>query len=324
MTLAKAFISADWLGRSRAKLVVVVVLAVAYTVLLATVSIRTHCGLKTQMKDLGNADRSIWGAANGDWSMTQYNFKRTEPRSRLAGHANLIFWPISLLYRIWSDPIVLLILTTFACTAAGLGLYCLSRHYLGNTWWICVPPAAFYMSPLVHDANLYDFHVITLATAFVVWSVYAFTIKKKAWAWALLVLAMLCKEDVALVTAMLGLHFIVTKERKTGILVLAASVAYFLIVNGVVTPQFNKGQLSESLSTSGSANRWDWILEKPQAILGVLFRPDRLRLPLYLLLSGAIAAWRGKSFLLLVLPHLGIGMLSDTVWMTRITGTYYW
>ena len=53
-------------------------------------------------------------------------------------------------------------------------------------------------------------------------------------------------------------------------------------------------------------------------------RPDRLRIPVYLLLSGLVMAWRGWRWFPLLLPSLGLALLSNTVWMTRITGTYYW
>src|SRR5207237_2799029 len=152
-------------GRSRGAwlpsgTVIVSVAVVLYVVLLSTLSIVQHLGLKTQMNDLGNADQALWAAAQGDWTMTQSNTTERRSISRLAIHANLIFWPLSLGYRVWPDPKWLLVLTSLACGVAGVGLYAIARRRLGDGTTAPIAPFAFYATPIVHDANLYDFHVI--------------------------------------------------------------------------------------------------------------------------------------------------------------------
>jgi len=57
--------------KGRAATLLVLGLALAYTLFLSTLSILAHRGLKTQMNDLGNADQALWAAAHGDWAMTQ-------------------------------------------------------------------------------------------------------------------------------------------------------------------------------------------------------------------------------------------------------------
>jgi len=55
-----------------------------------------------------------------------------------------------------------------------------------------------------------------------------------------------------------------------------------------------------------------------------MIRPDRLRVPIYFLLSGLLTALRGRRWMPLLIPSIGMALLSETLWMTRITGTYYW
>ncbi|MDA1278207.1 MAG: DUF2079 domain-containing protein [Verrucomicrobia bacterium] len=105
---------------------------VVYTAVMAALSIERHGALRTQMNDL---DEQL--------------------RSRIGVHANVIFWPLGFLFKLWPEPEFLLILTSLACGLAGLGIYFFSRLHLGDGWPAVIPAAAFLLSPIVHDANLY-------------------------------------------------------------------------------------------------------------------------------------------------------------------------
>ena len=299
-----------------------VVMAVAYAVCLGSFSVLAHMGLQTQMNDLGNADQAIWAASEGDWAMTVSNDLDGRLRSRIGIHANFIYWPLSLVYRLWPDPILLLLVATVSCTAAGLGLFALALRVLGPSWWTLVPPAAFYLSPMVQDANLYDFHALTIASACLVWAVWAFASHRDAVGFLLLFGALSCKEDVPLVGIALGVVYLLGGHRRRGLMVIALSTVYLLVVVGLLVPLFNAGEPPSKMETS--ANRYAWLTEQPGLILSTVLRPDRLRLPLYFLASGALAAWSARRWLLLLVPPLAAGWLSVTVWMTRLTGTYYW
>lgn len=294
--------------------------AVLYASFLSILAIRAHLGLQTQMNDLGNANQVFWAATQGDWQMHQSNNLDERIRPRFAVHANVLFLPLTLLYHLWADPRILLVLASIACATTGLGLFFLSRRLLGESWWTLVPPAVFFLSPIVHDANLYDFHIITLAAAILVWSIWAFATNRIRWGWVLFGLLLLCKEDMPFVGLMLGTHFLITGERRRGLTMIAVSAAYLVVILGAILPIITGGELA----ARGTSNRYDWLLERPWDILETVTRPDRIRLPIYFLLSGAIAAWRARSWLLLTIPHLAMGLFSATTWMTRLTGAYYW
>ena len=319
-------------GRLPSGTVIVSVAVVLYMVLLSTLSIVQHRGLKTQMNDLGNADQALWAAANGDWTMTQSNTRQGRPMSRLAIHANLIFWPLSLGYRIWPDPEWLLVLNSAACAIAGLGLYAIARRRLGDGLGAVVAPLAFFASPIVHDANLYDFHTITLATAFLVWAVWAFDAGRPRLAWGVLFGALLCQEDIPFVGAMLGFRLWWNGSRRQGLAVAAVSLTYLAAVAALLVPALTG---EDGLMRATGDERYGWLgstpleiartlFTEPGRVLGHVLSPDRLRLPLYLGLSGGVAAMRSWPMLLLTVPHLALGTLSQISWVTAVTGTYYW
>lgn len=304
----------------------VLLAAAVYVILLATLSICLHLALKTQMNDLGNVDQALWAAANGDLAMTQSNTLAGVDIPRFVVHANLIFLVLALPYLIHASPVWLLLTGTLSCAAAGLGLYAFARRRLGDTWWTAVPPLAFYASPLTHDANLYDFHVITLYTALLIWALYFFDARRPTAAWSLLALALLCKEDVALIGIMLGGFLFFTDRRRDGIIAVAVCVAYFVVLQGI------KGAVAEA--PPETAFRWQWLgsnpgevittlVTSPGDVLAHLLRPDKVRLPLYLFVCGALAGLRSWPALLLLVPTVGMAMLSSQGWSTRLTGTYY-
>lgn len=308
-------------------------LSIVYIVFLSTLSVLQHHGLRTQMNDLGNADQALWAAANGDLTMTQSNDMDGKLRSRIGVHANFIFYPLSLLYLIWPDPRLLLVLTSIACAAAGMGLYAIARHRLGDAWWSVIPVTVFLISPIVHDSNLYDFHITTVVAALFVWTFWAFDTCRYRLGWALFILSLLCNEDVALMTMMFGLYLALRGSRQKGLLIIGISLFYFILVVSVVVPIYNEGLGPSKLE--GYANRYSWLGSNPSGILISLFerslevikhimQPDRLRLPLYLLISGGVAGLGAWPILLIALPQIMAALLANGIWMTRITGTYYW
>ena len=311
----------------------VVALACGYALLLSVLGILQHRGLRTQMNDLGNADQAMWAAANGDWLMTQSNTLDELPRSRLGVHVNLLFLPLSLLYHLWPSPEMLLVATSLACAAAGLGIFAFARRRLGHSWWTLIPPLAFWASPIVQDANLYDFHIITITTALLVWALCCFDAGSLRRGWLLLALALACKEDVAPLVLMYGATLWLSGSRRLGGWVAGVAAGWFLISVKIMVPLATGGQALERLGGAGSRYQWlgegplemvASLLHDPLGVLGALTQPEKLRLPLFLLLCGGVAALRAWRFLLLLAPPVLFAILAEGVWMTRLAGTYYW
>ncbi len=305
---------------------VVLIAAALYAVSFFVLCLCLQAALKTQMNDLGNADQALWAAANGDLAMTQSNTLAGVDLPRFMVHANLIFFALVPLYWITPSTVWLALVASLSCAAAGLGLYAFARRRLGDTGWALVAPLAFFASPLTHDANLYDFHVITLYTALLVWAIYAFDAGRPRLAWPLFALALLCKEDVPLIGIMVGGFLAATGKRREGIIAALVSIGYFGLLQA--------GRAAMPEATPEMAFRWHWLGRGPIEMITTLFtspgevvmhllRPDKIRLPVYLLVGGGLAALRGWPALLLLVPTVAMAMLSSQGWSTRLTGTYY-
>lgn len=313
----------------RGQYVFVGLIGLLYFIYLFYLSIASHQALKTQMNDLGNVDQALWYFSQGDFTMKQTNHYGAEAISRFGVHANFIFWIIGMAYAMVPHPYVLFFISTAACVASGFGLYGIARHYLGETWWAIIPALCFWLSPIVHDANLYDFHVITMTACFVIWMIWAFEQGKTKIGWILLFVVLLCQEDAVLIVVMYGIYQMI-RRHEFGLQILAVSLGYAMIVFGLFVPWVTDGK---GLLPSDTRYHWlgrnaltvmETITNSPMMIIAHLFSPDRLRLPMYFLVSGGIVGISAWPILLLALPQMLSGMMTDNNFHTRLTGTYYW
>lgn len=310
----------------------VVLAAVLYAVILGWFSVAAHRGFLTQMNDLGNADQAIWAASRGDLRMTVSNDVDGVVKSRLAVHLNVLYLALAPLYLVARSPVFLLLLGVASVALASLGIHAWARRHLGDGWTAALFPLAFLLHPMVHDATLFDFKIVTLATAALVWSIVAFESGHPVAGWVLAIVVLLSQEDLALLTLFLAVWLAANGRRKGGAALAAVTVLYLAVMLGVVVPLLSAGDGLAKLT--GVGNRLAWlgsgageiagaIASRPLEVAAHLLRPDRLRLPLYLLLSGGVAALAAPRLLVLLVPTTIGAMLTGTPWMTQITGTYY-
>ena len=102
-------------------------MVVAYFLTFATLTVLAHEAYRTTAFDLGSMDQAIWNTLHGRF------FRATvQPgvEIRLVGHVEPILLPISLLYLIYSDPKVLLVLQSAVVALGALPAYWLARDLL--------------------------------------------------------------------------------------------------------------------------------------------------------------------------------------------------
>lgn len=297
----------------------VLIVASAYTLFLGTLSIVQHLGFRTTLPELGHADRSLWAITQGDWLMHVVYRPSGIPLSRLSIHANFIYWLLSPLYLIWPAPEQLLVLNTLACTAAGLGVYKLARLELRDSPWAAVAPMVFWASPMVHDANLAEFSPLVLSVPLVVWALWAFRVDRMRLGTLLVVLALSCQEEVALPVMALGAYLALSGKRRAGIVMACSALAYLVLTVGVVIPAFG-----EPSFPGLAGQQFGWLVRSgPAAIIQHVSGPDRIRVPLYLLLCGGVVAFRAWPILLLAVPQVVFAALNERIGPSRLTGTYW-
>ncbi|MCA9602485.1 MAG: DUF2079 domain-containing protein [Polyangiales bacterium] len=139
--------------------------------------------------------------------------------------------------------------------------------------------------------------------------------------WSLAVLA--CREDLALVTAMLGVAGLVGSPRigRTGLRVAAISAAYFALFVLVLVPVFGpkEGSLELHFGKWGGsmAGVAVGLVTRPGEVLAHVFAPERLRYLALLFAPLLGLPLLAPRRLLPALPLLAINLLSS--WPTAIT-----
>ena len=330
--------------RRNAPHIVLGLLVVAFIVTFAFLAIQRHRALESNGMDLGNVDQALWNTAHGDFMA----FTNMAPlRNRLALHVEpilLLFVPLYWLGL--GGPVALLLVQAVVVGLGAWPLFQLARRALGGeaptpssqaailsdrvgTWLALVFSLAYLLMPALEAAVLYDFHAVTMAPTFLLFAFYHLEMRRPGRFALAAVLAMACKEDMALTVALLGLYALVTRRWRFGLPALLGGILWFVVALGVVQPTFSP--------TGGNiqAARYAWLgRDLPTVVETLLQRPEvvwqhvwqRANLPAYLsgllLPTGLLAALSPLTWLP-ALPTLAINLLSDNPFTWRLEEFHY-
>jgi uncharacterized membrane protein len=334
---------------------------VAFVATFAVLAVRRHAALATNGMDLGNVNQALWNTAQGDFLA----FTNMAPvQNRLALHVEPILLLLVPLYWLGlGGPVALLVIQAAVVGLGALPLYWLAREHLtpwpplhqmergtrsplatgwrgglgGEVFLALVFPVAYLLLPALEAAVMYDFHAVTLAPTCLLFAFY-YLLRGRALRFALFaVLAMACKEDVALTVAMLGLYVLVAGRLggghrvrwPAGLAALTGGLAWFAIALFVVQPAFSP--------TGGNvqAVRYAWLGDGVAGIVDtLLWRPELIwnhvwhqaDLPGYLaglLVPTAFLGILSPLTWLPALPSLVINLLSDDPFTWRLEAFHY-
>lgn len=197
------------------------------------------------------------------------------------------------------------------------------------TRWLPVAFVLLYLlSPSLEAANLSDFHAVALSPLFLLFAFY-FLETDRPWGFvAFAFLAAMCKEEVGLLAAMMGLWAALVRRRWTlGLGVAVAGAGWSLLCFAVIMPHFS------GLGSSAFWVRYGQfgggplevarnLLAQPGLFVDWLRRPDVLRYLRDLWLSSGGLAILHPLSLAMALPSLAINTFSSYGWMHSGGGHY--
>jgi uncharacterized membrane protein len=228
------------------------------------------------------------------------------------------------LYAIWSDSRILALVPPVAIAIAVLLLYRFARRVVGRLLGFVVG-GAFLLAPGLQSIALFQFKEIILTIPLLMLAA-TFLLERRYVPFLVgLALALMCKEEVGLIAAMLGVYILLCHRRYLlGSLLAIGGVVWVVFLLQVVIPFFSGGSRyyyfgSGAYSGSGL---YDYLGSSlPEILQTVLTRPDivwqnvvipekaqavgTIFLPLF------IVALFGVDILLPVLPTLGYTLLSN-------------
>jgi hypothetical protein len=197
---------------------------------IALAAVWRHGQFMTFTYDLGFMDQTVWNTAHG--RLLKFSIGMTGLASRpLTGRLEVPFLLIAPLYRLWADPRLLQILQAMALGLGAVPLYAFARRRLGSDFAACVFAACFVLHPALQGIGLAAVHTNAFAVPLLIAALVSLDrgTPRAFFVWSLL--ALCCREDVALVTVPLGLYAACRPSfRRTGVGLSLLSVVWLVTV----------------------------------------------------------------------------------------------
>lgn len=235
--------------------------AVTFSILCA---IRWRYYLYTDF-DLAIFSQAIDGTLRG----TLYSSIRGMPW--LGDHSSLILFVLAPVYAIARHPLTLLVIQSSALALGALPIHALARRELRHEGLALVCAALYLLQPALGYANLFEFHPEMLATPLLAAAFHFVRAGRTRPALVTAGIALLCREDVALVVAMLGLYargWTRPRRPRLALGLLASAAASLAVTFLILRPLFTHGE-----SEYAGVYR-QWGTSFGSVVAGMLSRPD--------------------------------------------------
>ncbi|MGQ9627274.1 MAG: DUF2079 domain-containing protein [Anaerolineae bacterium] len=300
--------------------ILMIVATLAYILTFGLLSLLRHWSLGSNAFDLGNMDQAAWNTLHGNPLRFTADFLFGE--IRLAIHVEPVMFAIAPLYLIYSGPETLLILQTLALAFGAWPLFLLARRRLESDLAALALAASYLLMPALEAVNLFDFHPLALAPAFVLWAFYFLERRggegrDALWFLLLMLLAMSCREDVALLVATSGIYAgLVYRRKKTALAGLITGIVWFYLTVQVIIPTFRLGAYeSPYLSYYRHLGRGPMeialnLLTHPRLMLEIIATPENAKAMAALLLPFMGIPIFGLPLLLVAAPAFAVILFS--------------
>jgi uncharacterized membrane protein len=184
--------------------------------------------------DLGIYDQGTWLLSRG-----KDPFVTIRGLELFGHHANVFLFLLVPFYWLGAGPVFLLVVQVLAQASGAIAVFLLARDLLRSKWAGVVLAAALLLNPTYQWLTWEFFHPDAVAIGPLLFAYWAARGKRWRWFTVAAVLAILCKEDLAIAIAILGIIVAFRGDRKRGAIVAALSTAYFFFATRVLIPAEN-------------------------------------------------------------------------------------
>jgi uncharacterized membrane protein len=269
--------------------------------------------------DLAFYDQILWRTARGDIMGMSIE---GDHWSNWAFHVEPILLLIAPFTLIFSDTRWLLILQTVVLAIGAIPVYRIAARYWQKMWAGCLFAALYLLYPSIGWANKFDFHPLTITTPLLLFAFDAAELKRHRLVSVLLLLAMLCKEEVGLVVACFGLYWYLKDRWRFGLVWVGIGIGFSLLGFFVIIP----GAQGKSVLPNQAFLRYSWLFrgtfqEKIAYITGP-HTPVKIRFLLQLLVSLAFTPLLKPRILLIASPVIALSLLSANLNQSSVYHQY--
>jgi uncharacterized membrane protein len=301
----------------------VIFFIISYNLAVNTAIIWKYLNFGYNAMDLGIINNVFYNSSLGNFFASGIH-----PPTYLGDHFSPILFFLLPFYFLWRHPPTFVFIQTLALSLSAWPIYLIAKNILGKNWgWLFA--LAWLINPYVQNVNLFEVSFLPLAVLFIIWAFYFYQ-KNRFWPFlAACQLALLVREDVALVTAVFALFALLDRKKLKWIVWPALiSLAYFFLALKISSYFSISGSYKFLLYYSWLGNSLGEIIVNlclhPWLLLPRLFSPGSLILFLALLLPTAyLALLRPRYLLLSGLIYLQLVSGVNWQWLGMVLYTQY-
>ncbi len=308
---------------------VVVGAAVAfYIAYMIFFTLRNHAKFQTFNWDLGQLDNQFFNALHG------HPFRctpliREGNWSELRNHAEFSVYALLPFYALHPAASTLLVLQSVLLGGAAIPLYRFAARRLppGLAALVALSYLAY---PPMHGAQMFDFHFQPVAAAFLLAAIDAFDARRMRLFVLCWVVALGCREDVAIGTMVLGLFLLMSGRRtREGAVIATLSALYFVTIRFFVMPSVGSWGFAELYKdlvprgTDGFVGIVETMVTNPTFTFRTLLSNDKARYALQILLPLALLPLRRPWLAVSVIPGAILTLLTTGYGPTLDIGYQY-
>ncbi len=293
-----------------------------YVILMSKFSILRYDSFHANMFDMGINIQAIWNTIHGRILTETINMGF--PVQKLwFGHWEFIFLPIALIFALIPSPDTLLVIQSLFLASGAIPIFELAQRQFKNKWLALVLSIMYLLYPALQNANLFDFHGLTLATGPLLFAFYFMVIRKRGWFYFFVFLSLICREDVSLIIIMFGFYdFLFLKNKKEGIGLFLVGSVWFL--GFIFRPYlYEMLHLPPLPAVEQAPGHWAHlgsnspigiliaIFQKPFYVLKFLFSRDNIKYVIKLFAPVGFLSFLSPSTIWLMFPTLFINLMSN-------------
>ena len=278
----------------------------AGTVFLVVTALLQHRALGTGY-DLGIYDQTVWNLARLRPFMTTLVYET----GGYYDHFEPILLTIVPFYWLISDVRVLLVVQSLALSLGAVPIYLYARRRLATwehgTLLALVIAAVYLIYPAMHNANLNDFHEVSLLPPLLGFALYGLLTGQRRVTLIFLGLCLMVKEDFSVTFLMFGLFILAFNpagfRRRDGLWLAIGGAAWMLLVLYLFYPTMTHGMPYPFVQ-----RRYPWLGDSPQSAATVLLTQPWIVIP-YLIQTPKLLFLLRLLGPLLFLPLLGMPII---------------
>ena len=174
----------------------------------------------------------------GLWLLTHFHapFVTIMGRDLFGDHTSFILLLVAPFYRLFPEPMGILVMQTFAIAGASIPIFLIAQKLIKNTTIATLLVAAYLLNPALQQGTLEQFHPEGFQVLIISLAIYAAIESRAVLLGVMVALALLVKEDAAVLIAPLGVWVMFRRNRLWGLRIIVAAVTWGLIANLAIIP----------------------------------------------------------------------------------------